>query len=112
MGEYLKTLEMVKSMKAKTFIPAHAAATDEIANLAQFNINKVLEIAEKIIDICKQPLCFEYILRELFEFYRLSMSYEQYVLVGSTIRSYLSWLKDGGKINTRFENNMLLWERA
>lgn len=27
------------------------------------------------------------------------MSFEQYVLVGSTVRSYLSWLKDGGRLN-------------
>lgn len=40
------------------------------------------------------------------------MSFEQYVLVGSTVRSYLSWLKDGGRLNAVFEKNMLLWSRA
>ena len=39
------------------------------------------------------------------------MTYEQYVLVGSTVRSYLSWLKDSGRLTGRFENNLLLWER-
>lgn len=29
-----------------------------------------------------------------------------------TVRSYLAWLKDTGRINARFENNMLLWEQA
>ena len=38
------------------------------------------------------------------------MTFEQYVLVGSTVRSYLAWLKDTGKLNARFENNLLLWE--
>ena len=40
------------------------------------------------------------------------MSFEQYVLVGSTVRSYLSWLKDTGRLSVRFENNLLLWEQA
>ena len=39
------------------------------------------------------------------------MTFEQYVLVGSTVRSYLAWLKDTGRLNARFENNMLLWQR-
>ena len=109
---YLKTLEAVKTMQARMFIPAHAAASGEIAELAQINIDKVLEIAEKIVALCAQPLCFEAILQKLFDAYGLSMNFEQYVLVGSTVRSYLAWLKDTGRLNALFENNMLLWERA
>lgn len=108
---YLKTLETVKTMQAQMFVPAHATATDEIASLAQYNIDKVMEIANKIVDICNQPLCFESILQRLFSDYGLVMTYEQYVLVGSTVRSYLAWLKDTGRINCLFENNMLLWQR-
>ena len=109
---YLKTLEEVKNMQAKMFIPAHAEAAEEIAGLAQYNINKVLEIAEKITDVCAQPICFEAILQKLFEHYGLQMSIEQYVLVGSTVRSYLAWLKDAGRLNYLFENSTMLWERA
>ena len=108
---YLKTLEMVKSLRAKMFVPAHAAASEDVADLAQYNIDKVLEIADKIIGICQEPLCFEAILQKLFTDYRLTMNFEQYVLVGSTIRSYLAWLKDTGRVNALFENNMLLWQR-
>ena len=106
---YLSTLEMVKSLKAKYFVPAHAATTQEIETLAQYNIDKVLEIADKITCICREPLCFEVILQKLFANYGLTMSFEQYVLVGSTVRSYLIWLKDAGRLNVVFENNMLLW---
>ena len=109
---YLKTLEMVKSLRAKMFIPAHAAASKDIADLAQYNIDKVLEIAEKITGICQEPLCFEAILQKLFADYGLTMNFEQYVLVGSTVRSYLAWLKDTGRLNGLFENNMLLWQRV
>lgn len=108
---YLKTLEMVQSLSAKMFIPAHAAATTDISGLAQYNIDKVNEIAEKIVDICAEPLCFEVILQRLFAEYSLTMNFEQYALVGSTVRSYLAWLKDTGRLGVRFENNLLLWER-
>ncbi len=111
-ASYLQTLETVKAMQARMFVPAHAAATEEIASLAQYNIDKVQEIAERILDICKEPLNFEAILQKLFAEYGLEMNFEQYVLVGSTVRSYLSWLKDAGHLNCSFENNMLLWQRA
>ena len=108
---YLKTLEMVKSLRARMFIPAHAAASEDAADLAQYNIDKVLEIADKITGICQEPLCFETILQKLFADYGLTMNFEQYVLVGSTVRSYLAWLKDTGRLKVLFENNMLLWQQ-
>ena len=51
----------------------------------------------------------EEILKKLFDDYSLKMNFEQYVLVGSTVRSYLAWLKDEGKLSAEFEENRLLW---
>ena len=109
---YLDTLEKVKTLSARMFVPAHAPAAEEIADLAQYNIDKVWEIAGRILELCAQPLGFEDILRRLFAAYQLTMDFEQYVLVGSTVRSYLSWLKDTGKLTAAFEENRLLWERS
>lgn len=109
---YLNTLEMVKSLRAKMFVPAHAAAAEDITELAQYNIDKVMEIADKIVDICREPCCFETILQKMFADCGLTMNFEQYVLVGSTVRSYLAWLKDSGRVTASFEDNMLLWQRV
>ncbi len=109
---YLKTLEMVKTLEARLFIPAHAEAAEDVSGLAQYNMDKVLEIADRITGICQEPLCFEDILQRLFAGYGLTMNFEQYVLVGSTVRSYLAWLKDRGRLNVLFEENRMLWRRA
>ena len=111
-ASYRETLEKVKTMKAKLFIPSHAAPEENISDLAQYNIDKVREIAGRILEICAEPLCFETILQKLFTEYGLTMNFEQYVLVGSTVRSYLSWLKDTGKLNAGFDGNLLLWQQA
>ncbi len=108
---YLQTLEQIQSMEAKLFVPAHAAAAADIRELAQYNIRQVQEIAARILEICAQPLCFEQILQQLFTQYSLRMDFSQYVLVGSTVRSYLAWLKDTGFLDVRFEDNLLLWVR-
>ena len=107
---YLETLEAIQRMEAKLFIPAHAEPTEDIVPLARINIEKVHEIAEKIIGICAEPVSFETILKRLFDHYHLTMTFEQHALVGSTVRSYLAWLKDQGRLQAVFEENMLLWK--
>lgn len=107
---YLETLERIKTMRARVYIPAHTEITDDIAPLAQRNIDKVNEIANRILDLCISPVNFEAVLQKLFRAYELTMSFEQYVLVGSTVRSYLAWLKDMGRMDIRFEDGQLLWQ--
>ena len=108
---YLDTLEKVKGLSARLFVHAHAEAAEDIAALAGYNIAKVRQVAERILDLCREPLSFETILQRLFTGCGLTMDFQQYVLVGSTVRSYLSWLKDTGSLDARFEDDRLLWER-
>lgn len=65
-----------------------------------------------MLDLCAAPRCFEDILQALFSEYGLRMNFEQYVLIGSTARSYLAWLKDMGRLSIDYENNRMLWKRA
>ncbi len=109
---YIKTLESVKGMTAKAFVPSHTAPTEDIRELCDYNIGKVLETADDIVKICDTPKNFEVILKELFDMYDLKMTFEQYVLVGSTVKSYLTYLKNEGKLKAYFEENILKWEKA
>ena len=107
---YLETSENVKEMKAKCFIPSHAEATDNIRDLAQYNIDKVNEIINQILRLCKEPIIFETLLQKLFNEFELPLTMEQYAIVGSTVKSYLVYLKEQGKIKATIENNQLLWQ--
>lgn len=109
---YLDTLEKVKTMQAAAFVPAHAEVTEDIAPLAQYNIDKVLEIADHMVELCAEPVIFEELLKKLFDDYGLTLTFEQYVLVGSTVKSYLAWLKHTGRLTAFFEDNRLLWRRV
>lgn len=112
-GAYLETLDKVEKMEAAMFVPAHAEVSADIKELVCFNREKVYEISEKILSVCSgKPVCFEKILQEIFRGYGLIMNFEQYVLVGSTVRSYLSWLKDTGKLSVEFRDSMLLWQNV
>ena len=109
---YLDTLEKVKDMKAKLFVPSHTEPMEDISQLVQYNIDKVNEVAGKIVEICEKPINFEAILQKLFTDYELVMTFEQHALIGSTVRSYLAWLKDSGRLIVEFIDNMLLWKQA
>ena len=106
---YLDTLEQVKTMEARCFVPAHAPATEDIAPLAQYNIDATLAAGELIAGLCREPVLFEELLRGIFDHYGTTLNPQQYVLVGSTLRSYLAWLQKLGRVNAVFEDNRMLW---
>lgn len=107
---YLETLDKVGEMEGRLFVPAHTPATADIRPLAQRNKGAVEGIAGTIRTFCGEGTGFEELLARLFDHYGLTMTHEQYVLVGSTVRSYLSWLKDKGEVEAVFERNRLYWK--
>lgn len=111
-GAYLATLEAVKTMTAKAFVPAHAEVTENIAPLAQYNMDTVQEVGDAITALCAAPQTFEELLKALFDRYGMVMTFEQYALVGATVRSYLTWLKETGRVTAEFADNRMLWRRV
>ena len=107
---FINTLEYIKTLEAKCFVPAHAEAAADIKELAQYNIDKTLEICKTIKGYLETPLCFEELLAKIFSGYELSMNLQQRVLVGSTVKAYLAYLKNKGQLDYSFENNMMLWK--
>lgn len=107
---YLDTLDKVSTLEATIFVPAHAPAAESITELCAFNREKVLEVAETILEICTTPVNFERVLQAVFQRYGLTMTFEQYALVGSTVRSFLSYLKDGGRLTAVVEDSLLQWQ--
>lgn len=108
--EFLSTLKNIENMEAELYIPSHSEATNDIKNLLNINRKKVEEICKKLINICKNEKCFEDILKEIFDEYNLVMNSNQYVLVGSTIKSYLSYLYDENKLCIEFKENKMYWK--
>ena len=109
---YLATLETVEKMEARVFVPAHAEVTEDIAPLARYNMETVQEIGACITELCAQPQSFEELLKALFDLYGMTMTFEQYALVGGTVRSYLTWLKETGRVAAEFADNRMLWRRV
>jgi len=109
-AEYLNTLEKIEHMKAKLFVPSHTQPVESMEELVQLNREKVFQIRDLLLQICEEPMGFDDILAQVFEHFELVMDFSQNVLVGSTIRSYLSWLKDTGRMTAEITNHRLVWK--
>ena len=107
--EYLNTLDYLDTLNGKLYIPSHVEVTDNIKNLIKLNRKVIEDNLDKVYNICDKQVTFEDILKKIFDDYQININPNQYVLVGSTIRSYLSYLCDIGKITYLFKENKMYW---
>ena len=107
---YLDTLQRLPAIGASVYLPSHAAPTEDIAELAAYNAEATEAVAADILRLCATPKAFEALLAELFSAYGMRLNFQQYGLVGSTLRSYLAWLKESGRLTVVFENNFLCYK--
>lgn len=106
----LRTLDAVEQMEADLFIPSHAEPAADSKELVRLNREKIFEVGDRIVSFCKEPRTAEELLRELFTAYGLTMTFEQHALIGSTLRSYLTWLKGSGRLAARIRDNAMVWQ--
>lgn len=103
------SLEKIGAIKSDFYVPSHGGVYDEIAELMEFNLLSTISNEKSIERILKTPHTWEEVLKEFADENGIPLRLSQYTLVGSTIRSYLSYLYDEGRIKWRFENNLMLW---
>ncbi len=112
-GEYVESCERIKEIPGNVFCASHfepIESREELVSLADLNIGKVNEIKKVILDTCRDGKCFDDVLKGVCDSYGLELSFTQYAIAGSTVRSFLSGLLDGGLLEVQFCDNYLLWK--
>lgn len=106
---YLESLEYVESLDGKIVVPSHSEVTINIKPVVEFNRNKIYEIMNVLLDYLKEEHncteCCSYI----FSYYNLKITYNKYMLILSTVRSYLSYLSNSKRIKNYFKDNRLVF---
>ena len=108
--KYLESIDTVQKLKGRLFIPSHAGAVEDIVPLAEKNRDKVYEIAQLIYDMCLEPKTLGELQKMIFDHYGRVITVPQYVLTGSIIKSYLSYLRKKGRMDLVIEDNYVLWK--
>lgn len=110
--EYIKTLDFLYTLEGKTVIPSHAEQTEAISALVDKNKEELFRLMGMVKEICEKPTTQEDILKEVMDRLGLKLDMNQYVLSGSVIRCYLSYLIDEGEIEAVISENKVYWKRA
>jgi len=109
---HLNTLNMLEEESADLFIPSHGEPVSSLASLITVNRKKIEEILSVLIEVCSRPKRFDDILSETASRFCLTIDHNQYILIGSALRSYLAYLEKTGRIAHHTENHTLVWEKG
>lgn len=106
----LDTLEYLKTLKADYYIISHGEITDNISNLVDINLMQIQKIIKDIINLTKEEITFESLLSKMFALYNIRFTYLQNVLIGSTLKAYLSYLIEQNKLIYILKDNSIYYK--
>ncbi len=106
---HFETLTMLQERENILYVPSHGEPVQDIKEMAEHNRNKMLEIMEILLSFCQTPSPVEELLAKLFIHYKLDINANQYFLLLSTIRSYLSYLLEEKKVDIIYREGRMEW---
>ena len=107
--KYLQTLDFLETLNGTFYIPSHVKPLTDLKELIKLNKNKINEICDAILNACQNPITTEEIIKKIFDTYNLEININQYALLGSTIKSYLTYLNNQNRVEYFFKDNLLYW---
>ena len=99
------------TLQGSFFVPSHGKIVEDIHDLTRFHRQQIQMICDEILTICEKGMTMEEILQQMFQKHQLTMNENQYVLVGSTLRSYLSYLWNQELLTYEFIDDFMRWKR-
>lgn len=110
--EFLKSLEVIKSINADLTVPSHGnlIPNEILEENIELNNIQALETEKMILSILKEKAyTFEEILKKVADINGLSLRVHQAYLIGSTLRGFLACLQHRGLIKEEVVENRLFW---
>lgn len=109
---YMDTLEKIKTLDGKLFIPSHGDAEESAAETAELNMIKTRDAIELIRDICSDEISLDGILQQLYQRLEMRTNIVNHALISSTAKCYLTYLQDRGELECSFIDCILHWKRV
>ncbi|MCX7831605.1 MAG: MBL fold metallo-hydrolase [Actinobacteria bacterium] len=106
----IQTLNFLKSLKKKLIL-SHRGLCEDPVKLVEFNLRKIEETADIIYqELGENALSTDELLKKVSDKKGVNLKdAPSYFLARQTLISYLSYLKEIGKIGFKIEDNAFLW---
>ncbi|HIW35579.1 MAG TPA: MBL fold metallo-hydrolase [Candidatus Treponema faecavium] len=108
--EFKETLNRINGISAHYYVPGHGEISTDITGRVELNMIAVLETELAIIGILKTPHTADELVKEIADLNSMNMKVGQFVLISSTIRSYLSSLYRERRVFYTVTGNRMLWQ--
>jgi glyoxylase-like metal-dependent hydrolase (beta-lactamase superfamily II) len=108
--DHLKALDRARETPHATAVPGHGPIVENVGGLVDQNRALVLEVADRIVGICREPLMAEEILaRVLDELDADPQDAAAYYLLHPTIFAFLTYLEERGDVSHEITRGRSLW---
>lgn len=109
-GAFKESIERIGKIQADFFVPSHGEAYDEAETLAELNLISTLSNENLIEELLREPKTHEELLKAFCDKSGIKMKISQFMLIGSSLRSYLTYLYTEGRVKWSIQDNKMLWE--
>lgn len=104
----IETLEKIKDMKARLFVPSHNPPVEDIKPLAEYNIEKLKEKKTMLYELCNGK-SFEDIFADVMEKEKLTIKTPKYCMYAVMVRNFIQSLIEDGLVYNELENNRMIY---
>jgi glyoxylase-like metal-dependent hydrolase (beta-lactamase superfamily II) len=105
-----QTLERLATLAATQFIPSHGQPTTDLRAAIAANRQNIEELVALVLTACQSPASCEDVLAHVCRTYGIALNANQYVLVGSTLKSCLAYLEANGRLQINFAEGRMTWQ--
>ena len=106
---FKESITRIGKVKADFYVPSHGWVYQEIEELAELNLISTLSNERFIEELLKEPIAHEDLLKAFADKSEISMRITQFMLIGTTLRSYLTYLYTEGRARWFIKDNKMYW---
>lgn len=107
---FKESLSRIESVKADYYAPSHGEVYDEVEELKELNLISTISNERLIEELLEKPATHEELIKAFADYSGITFRLSQIMLIGSTIRSYLTYLYTEGRVRWFIENNKMYWQ--
>lgn len=104
-GKYLKSLSFLKCQNFSYYVASHDIVREEIADVIKENIDNCNIIIKNILELINDGITYDSLIKGIFKKYNIKMNVNQYFLISSNLKAYLTFLYENSVITFEFKNN-------